>query len=268
MKLIPMHGHLLIQCTRFLRFAGLAALLAGTTGYVAAANADSTSPPECSHLLPPEYQWQPQDWSTLHAASLPRELRIFANQQPGCEANATLCAAAESNTLIGVNVDVYFKDSAIWTKPEQLLPYMELVNRYYQQARIVFHFRFRPATEIPAWTDHINQLSVIFSAAMPNPAGTVADAFGNLPAGKAVFNDVLMNRPDRHVNRYFAMGKPLGHELGHVLGLAHTQDRALLMTQGTAPQNALVITPEQALIMRMMALQRFGGVLDPISVCK
>ncbi|MBC3920850.1 hypothetical protein H8L32_25520 [Undibacterium sp. CY18W] len=264
MKRMPTYRHLLTQYARFLKFAGLAAILVGA----AAIRAEETAPAtECSKLIPPEYQWQPLDWSQLHAASLPRELRIFPNQQPGCEANEAMCTAAESNRLIGIHVDVYFKDSAIWNRPEQLLPYMELVNRYYQQARIVFHFRFKPATEIPAWNDNINQLSVIFAAAMPNPAGTVADAFGNLPAGKAVFNDVLMNRPDRHANRYFAMGKPLGHELGHVLGLAHTQDKALLMTQGTSPQNALVITPEQALIMRVMALQRFGGVFEAVSAC-
>ncbi len=221
----------------------------------------------CSKLLPDEYQWQALDWSHLRTADLPRELKIFPDQQAACAMNTAICSEAESKKIIAVDVDVFFKDSAIWSKPEQLQPNMELVNRYYQQARITFNFRFRPIDELPAWTENRNQLSIIFAAAMPAPAGKVADAFGNLPAGKAVFNDVLMNRPSRHANPYFLMGKPLGHELGHVLGLAHTQDKALLMTQGTSPQNALDILPEQALIMRIMALQRFGGRLDPVIAC-
>lgn len=221
----------------------------------------------CSKVLPDEYQWQALDWSHLRFAEVSRALKIFPEQQPICEANAAMCADAESSKNIAVDVDVFFKDSAIWTRPAQLLPYMTLVNRYYQQARISFNFRFRPSSELPAWTENRNQLTVIFASATPAPAGKVTDAFGNLPAGKAVFNDVLMNRPDRHANPYFLMGKPLGHELGHVLGLAHTQDKALLMTQGTAPQNALDILPEQALIMRLMALQRFGGKLDVMMAC-
>ena len=221
----------------------------------------------CNKLLPAEYQWQALDWSHLRAENLPRALKIFPDQQPVCTANAAICTEAESKKTIGINVDVFFKDSAIWNKPEQLAPYIELVNRYYQQARIGFNFRFRPVSEMPAWNESINQLTVIFASAMPAPAGKIADAFGNLPAGKVVFNDVLMNRQDKHANPYFLIGKPLGHELGHVLGLAHTQDKALLMTQGTSPQNALDILPEQALIMRVMALQRFGGKLDPIITC-
>ncbi|MBI3731525.1 MAG: hypothetical protein HY254_24770 [Burkholderiales bacterium] len=221
----------------------------------------------CSKLLPAEYQWQALDWSHLRAAELPRAFKISPDQQPVCEMNAAICSEAESKKIIAVSVDVFFKDSAIWNKPEQLLPYIELVNRYYQQARITFNFRFRPTNELPAWTENRNQLTVIFASAMPAPTGKVADAFGNLPAGKAVFNDVLMKRQDRHANPYFLVGKPLGHELGHVLGLAHTQDKVLLMTQGTSPQNALEILPEQALIMRVMALQRFGGKLDPLIAC-
>lgn len=222
---------------------------------------------KCSKLLPAEYQWQALDWSHLRAADLPRALKIFPVQQPACETNAAICAEAESQKIIAVNVDVFFKDSVIWNKPEQLLPYMELVNRYYQQARIGFNFSFRPASELPAWNDNINQLTIIFASALPTPAGKVADAFGNLPAGKVVLNDVLMRRQDKHSNPYFLVGKPLGHELGHVLGLAHTQDKTLLMTQGTSPQHALDVLPEQALIMRVMALQRFGGKLDPVVTC-
>jgi hypothetical protein len=221
----------------------------------------------CRKLIPDEYQWQALDWSHLWAADLPRELKIFPEQQPDCAVHAGICADAKSKKTIVVDVDVFFKDSAIWNKPEQLRAYMALVNRYYQQARIGFNFKFRPASELPAWTENRNQLTVIFASAMPAPAGKVADAFGNLPAGKAVFNDVLMKRQERHANPYFIMGKPLGHELGHVLGLAHTQDKALLMTQGTSSQNALDILPEQALIMRVMALQRFGGKLDSVIAC-
>ncbi|PXX35358.1 hypothetical protein DFR42_12046 [Undibacterium pigrum] len=222
---------------------------------------------KCRKLLPDEYQWQARDWSHLQVTDLPRALKIFPEQQPDCALHAAICADAESKKTIVVDVDVFFKDSAIWNRPEQLPAYMALVNRYYQQASISFNFKFRPANELPAWTGNRHQLTVIFASAMPNPAGKIADAFGNLPAGKAVFNDVLMNRQDKHANPYFMMGKPLGHELGHVLGLAHTQDKALLMTQGTSPQNALDILPEQALIMRVMALQRFGGKFDTVPAC-
>ncbi|MFZ6731515.1 hypothetical protein ACO0LG_06315 [Undibacterium sp. Ji42W] len=231
------------------------------------AEPSQTTLPDCSTILPSKYQWQALDWSHLHAADLPRAFKIFPDQQPVCAMNAAMCREAESKRSIEVDVAVFFKDSAIWSKPEQLQSYMALVNRYYQQARITFNFKFRPVNELPAWTENRNQLTIIFATAMPSPAGKVADAFGNLPAGKAVFNDVLMQRQDRHANPYFLMGKPLGHELGHILGLAHTQDKALLMTQGTSPQNALDILPEQALIMRVMALQRFGGKLDPVIAC-
>lgn len=252
------------------RFASL--LLLASTAFGAEQNLSANSASEattknCSKLLSDEYKWQALDWSHLRATDLPRELKIFPDQQPACEANVAICREAESKKVIAVNVDVFFKDSAIWNGPEQLQPYIALVNRYYQQAHIVFNFNFLPVSELPAWTENRNQLTVIFASAMPAPAGKVADAFGNLPAGKAVFNDVLMKRQDRHANPYFLMGKPLGHELGHVLGLAHTQDKALLMTQGTSPQNALEILPEQALIMRIMALQRFGGKLDPVIAC-
>ena len=68
-----------------------------------------------------------------------------------------------------------------------------------------------------------------------------------------------MDRSHVHMNPLFLPGKPIRHEIGHVLGLPHVNVRRFLMAQGTSARNQLELSPEESVIMRIMALYRFGG---------
>ncbi|MAD61929.1 MAG: hypothetical protein CMH49_10535 [Myxococcales bacterium] len=230
------------------------------------ANVDMTEPSEDLDLgidmTPPyvEGAWSPHDLSGVDAYAIPNAAKIFAARHPAYRTIPDIVMAATSNTLIQVPVDIYLIDSVIWVEPEQLNPYLILVNQYFNQASIQFIFSFKEG-EAPAWNDLINQFHLYFARAMTNPNGAIPDGFGNLPAGKAVINDQIMNRAHVHENPLFLPGKPIGHELGHVLGLPHVPARNFLMAQGTSARNQLDLSPEEAVVMRIMALHRFGGVL-------
>ena len=209
---------------------------------------------------PPPYDetWTPHDLSGVDAYAIPSSAKIFANQHPDYQTIPETVALATSNRTIRVSIDVYLVDSTIWTEPDQLLPYFALTNDYFTQARIELNFTFREG-EAPAWEEDLDQLHLYFTEAMMNPRGATPDGFGNLPAGKAVLNDQLMDRPHVHTNPLFLPGKTIGHEIGHVLGLPHLTPRNFLMAQGTAARNQLDIGPEESVIMRVMALHRFGA---------
>lgn len=209
---------------------------------------------------PPPYDetWTPHDLSGVDAYAISSSAKIFANQHPDYQTIPETVALATSNRTIRVSIDVYLVDSTIWTEPDQLLPYFALTNDYFTQTRIELDFDFRQG-EAPAWEEDVDQLHLYFTAAMMNPRGATPDGFGNLPAGKAVLNDQLMDRPHVHTNPLFLPGKTIGHEIGHVLGLPHLTPRNFLMAQGTAARNQLDIGPEESVIMRVMALHRFGA---------
>ena len=211
---------------------------------------------------PPPYDdvWEPHDLSRVDAYAIPSSAKIFAGQHPNYRMIPETVARATSNRTIRVPIDVYLIDSAIWTEPAQLLPYFALTRDYFGQARIDLRFTFREGPA-PAWEEAPDQLHLYFTAAMMNPRGAIPDGFGNLPAGKAVLNDQLMDRAHVHRNPLFRPGKTIGHEIGHVLGLPHVNPRNFLMAQGTAARNELDLTAEESVIMRIMALHRFGGEL-------
>ena len=208
--------------------------------------------------LPYMTSWEPLDLSEVDAYRIPRSAKIFARLHPDYDTIPNTVTIAVSNVMIRVPISVYLIDSTIWTESSQLLPYFELVNDYFHQARIQLVFTFRQG-QAPLWEANIDQLHIYFTNAMMNPSGAIPDGFGNLPAGKAVLNDRLMNRSHVHANPLFLPGKPIGHEIGHVLGLPHVTPRTFLMAQGTSVSNQLDLTPDEAVIMRIMALHRFGG---------
>ena len=213
---------------------------------------------------PPPYEatWAPHDLSRVDAYSIPSSAKIFAGQHPAYRMIPEIIALATSNRTIRVSIDVYLIDSRIWTEPEQLMPYFALVSDYFTQARIQLSFTFQEG-RAPAWEAARDQLHLYFAYRMMNPRGAIPDGFGNLPAGKAVLNDQLMDRPHVHMNPLFLPGKTIGHEIGHVLGLPHVNPRNFLMAQGTSARNQLDLTAEESVIMRVMALHRFGGeVID------
>ena len=223
---------------------------------------DRAPPPPDAAPPPPPYDdvWEPHDLSRVDAYAIPSSAKIFAGQHPSYRMIPETVARATSNRTIRVPIDVYLIDSAIWTEPAQLLPYFALTRDYFGQARIDLRFTFREGPA-PAWEEAPDQLHLYFTEAMMNPRGAIPDGFGNLPAGKAVLNDQLMNRPHVNRNPLFLPGKTIGHEIGHVLGLPHVNPRRFLMAQGTAAQNRLDLTAEESVIMRIMALHRFGGEL-------
>ena len=202
--------------------------------------------------------WIPLDLSQVDAYAIPRSAKIFADLHPDYARIPNLISIATSNVQVRVSVHIYLIDSEIWTHSDLLIPYLELVTAYFNQARIQLDFTFQHG-QAPNWTEDVNQLHLYFARAMRNPTNRIPDGFGNLPAGKAVLNDRLMDRPHVHMNPLFLPGKPLGHEIGHVLGLPHVNARRFLMAQGTSAQNQLDLSPEEAVIMRVMALYRFGG---------
>ena len=205
--------------------------------------------------------WQPLELSRVNAYAIPNSAKIFAEQHPDYSTIPELITQATSNILIRIEINIYLIDSSLWTDPDQLSAYLALVKDYFIQARIQLRFTFKEGPA-PAWTEEINQVHLYFTHAMRNPRGALPQGFGNLPAGKAVINDHLMDRPQLHDNPLFLPGKPIGHEIGHVLGLPHVSDRRYLMAQGTSAENQLQITAEEAVIMRVMALFRFGATIQ------
>ena len=222
---------------------------------------------ECEANLSSELAWKKLNWAGLSQTRVPTALKIFAASHPDCDDYQAECESARSAQMMHIPVDVYLLDSERWTQPEQVYVFLKLVNEYYIQASIQFDFEFRQDTDYPGLEEDINQLTLVFGRAIRSPANAVPDGFGNLPRGKAVLNDSLLERPRRHMNELFNPGKPIGHELGHVLGLSHNTDRALLMSQGTSADNDFDLLPEQALIMRTLGMVRFGAKLDPARRC-
>ena len=55
----------------------------------------------------------------------------------------------------------------------------------------------------------------------------------------------------------FCRVSPLDMKL--VMGLSHVDDVTNLMVQGTSPNRRLELEPIQAVIMRQLALSRYGG---------
>lgn len=204
--------------------------------------------------------WAAHDLTSVDVFSIPSTAKIFSNQHPNYASIPDVVETAISNTTITLNVKVYLVDSAIWTNENQLQPYFDLINEYYNQARIYLDFEYGSG-EPPEWDEDINQLHLLFAEAMQNPAGNIPDGFGNLPAGKAVLNDQLMDRVVNHVEPLFNPGKPIGHEIAHVIGLPHVDSLNFLMAQGTTSNNQLDISKQEAVVMRIMALYRFGAVV-------
>lgn len=204
--------------------------------------------------------WPALDLTGVNALSIPSSAKIFSNEHPDYTTIPDIIETATSNTSITLNIKVYLIDSAIWTNEDQLKPFFDLVNEYYNQARIYLDFEFESG-EPPAFEEDIDQFHLFFAAAMQSPRGNTPDGFGNLPAGKAVLNDQLLDRVVDHVEPLFNPGKPIGHEIGHVIGLPHVPSSNFLMAQGTRSDNQLDITEQEAVIMRIMALYRFGAVV-------
>lgn len=222
---------------------------------------------ECPGVLNGRYEWEQLDWSGVTVESIPASQKIFDAQHPSCDLVPEACQVAESDSRLEVVVHTYL-DSTIWLTPAQLETYLELVNRYFAQAGIRFEFDFRLDEEPPALTDNVDQLTLIFGSATLSPGGNNTDAFGNLPSGKAVVNDSLMGRDHINANPYFVPGKTIGFVLGLVLGSAIVPGPpALLMAQGTGLSNGLELLPEQAVIMRSLAMARFGATVDPPNFC-
>lgn len=225
-------------------------------------------PRECPPgVLAGRYEWEPVDWSSLSPADAPDDLKVFPDLHPSCEFSPAACEVAAGDLLMGVTVRVYL-DSTIWTAPEQLTTYLELVNRYFAQAALRFDFDFRPLDEMPELHEDIDQLTLILARALPSPSGEPTEAYGHLPSGKAVVNDTVMLRPHSNENPYFVPGKTIGTMLGLVLGASFVEGpEELLMAKGTGPSNGLEILPAQALIMRVSAFARFGGSVEAPHVC-
>tara|TARA_B100001093_G_C26510195_1_gene877172 strand:- start:81 stop:698 length:618 start_codon:yes stop_codon:yes gene_type:complete len=188
--------------------------------------------------------------------------RVFDNKHPKCSRNRRDCNTALSTDWIDLKVNVYIQGSDIWTDYKRLANYFILTRNYYRQAKINLKFKcYTPPSNREHSGRDRDRLSIIFGKGIPTPDGKVADGWGNLPRGLAVINDQIMDRPKSHANPYFLPGKPIGHEIGHVLGLAHAKSIKNLMAQGTASSNQLDLKPIQAVIMRIMAINRFGAVV-------
>lgn len=225
--------------------------------------------PACpTSALTGRYEWEPLDWSGLSVSELSGEFKIFDADHPSCETALEVCQLAESDRFLQVPVQVYL-DSDIWSTRAQLENYLELVNRYFMQAALRFEFDFDSGLEVPTLEENIDQVSLIFARAMTSPAGSdTARAFGNMLLGKAVVNDSTMTRTQNSDNPYFLPGKTIGFVLGLVLGASIVDGPdQLLMAQGYGEANGLDLLPEQALIVRSIALDRFGATPDPPNLC-
>jgi len=208
--------------------------------------------------------WRELEWSGLSAAELDNMKnnvwRVFQEQHPKCSKKKELCRTALSKKWLDLTVHVYLQGSERWTAYTQLANYFILTRNYYRQARINLKFKCStPPQRVHTKARNENIIAFKFGKSILNPNGDLKDGFGNLPLGLAALNDRIMNRTGDHKNPYFLPGKPIGHEIGHVLGLSHVDELRNLMSQGTSPRNQLVIEPVQAVIMRTLALSRFGA---------
>jgi hypothetical protein len=208
--------------------------------------------------------WRELDWGDLSAAQMDSSesnvWRIFRQAHPKCSREKKLCQTALSTKWLELTVNVYLQGTKRWTAYKQLANYFVLTRNYYRQARINLKFQCsNPPNRIHVQAPSKDRIAFKFAKMILNPDGKRLDGFGNLPLGLAVLNDQIMDRRDKHKNPYFLPGKPIGHELGHVLGLAHVDERKNLMSQGTNPNNQLVLESMQAVIMRSVALSRFGA---------
>lgn len=222
---------------------------------------------ECDAEIGAEYSWSPLDWSGLSIDTVPTGQKIFPAEHPNCNQHQDACASAHGADLIGIPVDVYLLDSSVWTAQEQLYPFLKLANKYFQQASIQLEFEFMPDADYPGLEGNVDRLTLVFGSRVAGPAGRIPDAFGSLPTGKAVLNDSLMSRPMLHHSALFNPGKPIGHQIGHVLGASDQERPDLLMAPGTGPDNGLTLLPTQALVLRVLGLARFGGIENPSPRC-
>lgn len=206
--------------------------------------------------------WKPRSWKHLTPELIDhpdtRTFRVSAGHHPRCSREPELCETALSTSWLDLDVSVFIDGSKEWSSFRQLAPYFILTRNYFRQARI--NLIFKCGTLPTNVTKHPQSpLKVIFGEAILNPKGRLVDGFGNLELGQAVINDQIMKRPRRHSDPHFLPGKPIGHEIGHVLGLAHVEDKRYLMAQGTSAKNKLRILPKQAVIMRSVALSLFDA---------
>jgi hypothetical protein len=220
-----------------------------------------------------EYSQPIQDCSRVNTDEISAGLKIFPEYHP-IYSNHPDTLSKALNTLdftVTITVDLHV-DTDYWI-PEDVIAFGRFVNNYYEAANVKFLFTCSTysssasgplsvlSRRIPA--DSSCGLRLYFTDKLAGASGEVSDGFGNLPSGTAVINHRIMARPVASTLPCFNTVKPMGHELGHVLGLAHTSDKRNLMTQGTSADNSVKLLPEQIVIVRFMALYRYRAVAVP-----
>jgi hypothetical protein len=214
-----------------------------------------------------------QDCSRVNVNEISAGLKIFPEYHPIYSKHPdTLNKALNTlDFMVTVAVDLHV-DTDYWT-PEDVIAFSRCVNNYYEAANI--RFLFTCSTYASSASEPLSVLSrripsdssailrLYFTDNLAGASGEVSDGFGNLPSGTAVINHRIVARPVANALPNFNTVKPMGHELGHVLGLAHTSDKINLMCQGTSADNSVKLLPEQIVIVRFMALYRYRAVAVP-----
>lgn len=219
--------------------------------------------------------WRPtQDCSAVNTANITNDLKAFPDWHPNYDHfpvtlnNAKKTLAYKMVIPVEVRIDTrYWSESAVKN-------HLTYVNRYYRAANIYFQYSYSTTFDFtssrilsryfPNGTS--GKIHLIFSDNITAPSGAQSDAWGSLPLGTAVINKQIMTRSWSNDLPYFNPVKPIGHQLGRVLGLADygSYGSEFLMSLGTEKTNGLTLLLRQMVIQRFMATYRFNGSFIPM----